>query len=360
MLVCLINEVIFFKGCEVFEFKLVTVISSIVIIFLRVPAFIKFFSVICILFWYQINFAEFGPDYQAYKNHYQYLLDRYAFEEGYVLLVKFFKVANIPFVYFYSIINVIGMMLYFKLFYHELGGRKESVLLVIPFICFFFYSVQINAIRQSIAMLIVLYGLKYILKGWGGAGVFILIVSVASLFHRSSMFALIFPIVYIISRRKNDWMLLVLIISLILYLIKLDVTKVFFDYLVLVSDDSISQKIKFYTRVGQQNHFGVGFIDRIYLLLVILYVKINLVRLKLFDRRMSLYYGIGMTYLILQLLFFEYNFIFQRLKYYFLPVIFIYWVHYISATKKSHNKVVFFVLLLCYSLANFTLRNFYT
>lgn len=343
-----------------FLFKTITIVAILLAIFLRIPSGIKFFWAIFCLFWYQINFSEFGPDYLAYKDHYYFLSEQYHFEAGYESLVKFFKFFNFSFISFYTIISFIGIVLYFNFFYREIGGRNDSILLVVPFVCFIFYSVHINTIRQSISILIVLYAIVYIFKGWKGWVIYVLLVCFATYFHRSSMVAFIFPFVYFLTRKNVDWLLILCLSSLILYSTKINGSQMIVDYILSYFDNTLTEKIKFYMRTGQQNHFGVGFIDRLYILIVIVIIKINLKKLKLFDEKMSLYYGIAMMYLILQFIFFEYNHILQRLKYYFIPVLFIYWVYYISHTRNKYNKILFISLLLLYSLSNFTLRNFNT
>jgi len=337
--------------------KVILLAIIIVIVFIKAPAYVKFIYAVIFLVIYQALFAHLGPDFDAYKTHYITLSETYHFEIGYESLVKLFRFFNVDFDCFYTIINLIGLSLYFNFFYKEIEDKNKSIFLIIPFICFIYFSLHINAIRQSIAVIIILYSLREMYSNRSKKIlILIMLILTASLFHQSAIIAVIFPFIYYFSKKKHDCFIFVLILSIALYVTKIDLVGLLLsDYLSLL-DSTMSSKLNFYNNTNNDNHFGVGFVDRIFLAIMIIFLKINFVRLGLFNKKIAFLYAISMSYLILQFLFFEYNNILQRLKYYFLPVIFLYWVSFVSKSKSNDNKTIIVILLFCYSIVNYFVR----
>ncbi|MGR5329788.1 EpsG family protein [Photobacterium damselae] len=317
---------------------------------------LKFSFVILFLVVYQINFAYLGNDYLSYEIHYDFLSRFYNFESGYEYLVKFSKSLGIPFFYFYTSVNLIGLLLYFYYFHKESGDKGYKIIVVFPFVCFMFFSLHINAIRQSIAVIIILYSLRFIYgKEKYNLIFFVFFVFFASEFHRSAYIGLIFPIIYLLSSFRKDYFIVFFLVSTILYILKIDITVLFLNDIMIYFNSTIHGKFEFYDSVAKESYFGIGFFDRIFIFLLAVFIRYK-VLFSFEDCRLKFLYAVIISYVSLQMFLFNYNIIMQRVKFYFIPILFLYWVIAICNAKSINQKIILILLLLFYSISNFFIR----
>jgi len=112
------------------------------------------------------------------------------------------------------IFQLVTNTLIFKIAY---DNQKEcSFTLMICVFLFVWYNSTFNILRQSIAILIMLYSYKFIKQEKNVP--FICCLIVAFLFHKSALICLTYPVIYKISKNKNQILSLLILTIIMLFL----------------------------------------------------------------------------------------------------------------------------------------------
>lgn len=121
-------------------------------------------------------------------------------EIGFSLLV--YIIAKV-FKNFSILLMFIQMLIIIPFYKGALYFKKQIPTWLIMFTFYFInYNVSLNLMRQWIAMSFLFYGIKYILEE--NLNKFIIIVLIASTFHNSAIFGIVFYIIYVYIYSKNQ------------------------------------------------------------------------------------------------------------------------------------------------------------
>ncbi|NVO60955.1 EpsG family protein [Photobacterium damselae] len=333
-------------------------------IFCLVSKFPKVINVIysfILLVLYQLFFSEYGNDYKVYEDFYNRLDNVYNFESGFVLLNKYVSSLDISFVVFYTLLNSITLVILFSFIYKRINN---VMCFIIPYTAFIFYSLQINAIRQSIAVLIFILSIDFIIKRKLLNYVFFILI--ASFFHRSIFIMLPFYWVFNARNISDKYIIISFVVALSLYIFRIDIISYPLNFILgLLNYDIILNKFDFYEVVNSLNEsfFGIGFIERIFLFIFLFYMKVNYCRnigCNDYKNKMFLVcYVIGVLYILFQLVFFDYNIFFQRIKFYFLPFIYLMFAIYLEKKELNNiNKNIVTAIFMSYCLANIIIKTY--
>ncbi|WEI19377.1 EpsG family protein [Acinetobacter proteolyticus] len=174
-------------------FLLATIISFFVSSRKQALSFIVFLTFSFLAFSYPA-----GGDWVGYFGNYDCLVNNKCysgfveFEVGYEFLVKTIgQLGFQPLLIFIAFLNLIFISSFAKKF-------ENSALIVLFIMCVFLWSLYMEAIRQSIAISLVLWGI-YLLY-LGKLKEFILIVLLSSLFHITALITLLFTLPYFSKR----------------------------------------------------------------------------------------------------------------------------------------------------------------
>lgn len=153
-----------------------------------------------------------GVDYDVYKSWFYDILDKKGWysntEFGYKLMTE--GVAKIGGNYQFVFMLMAGITAYcYYQFIKEHSSNFELSTMI--YMCFgIFYFSSFNGTRQALAVALFLYALKFIdiredvaeKKGTGGLLKYILVIIVATLFHKSSFIFILFP--FVVKRISNQ------------------------------------------------------------------------------------------------------------------------------------------------------------
>lgn len=152
---------------------------------------------------------ETGYDWPVYRTHYQNdgFITAFIFEPGYELLVSIFVRAGVDFNYYLSILSifmVVGMMYIIK---RLIPDHKEIAIAAAFSIPELFLIPVFSVIRQTLSLLILLFGFLMVKNGKKSIGLLNLLVSF--LFHYSTIFifGIVLLIRYVNLRERTYWIL---------------------------------------------------------------------------------------------------------------------------------------------------------
>lgn len=328
-------------------FKLLVFFCAFILLFVNVRDVFKFILIAVLLIIFQLLYADLGNDYKEYHEFYNTLDERFNFEVGFTWLVIIFKYIGFTFVQFYTIYNI-----FYFVFLLGFVSRwtNNGIYFLLPYTSFMYYSVHINAIRQSIAILIFTYSFKYIVHG--SVLKYSILISVASIFHRSALFLWALIFIKRLLHAGYRFYLYWFVFFLFLLIFNINLFSPLVNFLIDSLPLLLSNKINFYSNEVSDGRFGIGLIDRLFLFVTTYYILNSFSRLNLLTDSLTVLGNLIMLYLLLQLAFFEYNFLFQRIKFYFFPFIFMLWCKYFTGPFKVSNKLIFLGFIVFYCLAN--------
>lgn len=165
-----------------------------------------FFSFLLLFLLSSIRASNMGRDYDTYLAYFERI--RYYgtayFEKGYVLYNKIIGTISGDQVWFAFCINILLFIPLYKYIRLNVDYRYYWVCIFI-FVAnpYMFVQTTFNAIRQCCAIGIVLISIIYLHKNnYIFYGIFL---AIAVSFHRSSVFALVFPLINLIKWTKKKW-----------------------------------------------------------------------------------------------------------------------------------------------------------
>lgn len=263
-------------------------------------------------------------------------------ELGFLILISAFKVISNNFFLFLLFISTLQLSVFY------IFCKRFSIPVLTAFMVYIgltFMTFQIGMLRQSLAFCFFLLALVH----GKNKSVYFFLIFVGFFFHRSILFCLIFAFARI--RINRILILLIAIFSLGIYIFEIDLISKILSY--FKAFDSIPfTRFDFYLNVDRPNNYlGVGFWERLFLLIAIYYVFDDLVKRGLNTVRSNIFFNLSFCLIIMQLLFFSSPTITSRLRYFIVifPLLFLY--DYIKLLKdRNLVNLLQFIFFLYLSL----------
>lgn len=320
------------------------------------PYFVLFISFI-ILNIFRIYCQSFFPDIPNYKSIFEAIQPiSFVIKSGYGLeysdadveigfrmlisIYKFFSNDFFFFLFFISIIELSVFYLFCKR-YKISTGNAFPIYIGLTYLTF-----QIGMLRQALAFCCFLLALVYINR----KVVYILFILLGFIFHKSILFCILFLWSDKFGNRKILY--IIFLSSLVLYLLKIDIVSYFATYLGL-EDTMEAGRVVFYMNVERQNNFlGIGFWERVISFILMNLVYTDFLKKNKINKYNNLIYNLGISVILLQMIFFSSPTITSRLRYYIVifPLIFISEYVYLECKGglKWLYQFLFFMYLLMY------------
>jgi hypothetical protein len=262
-------------------------------------------------------------------------------EVGFRIFISIFKLISNNYNFFLFFISIIEL----SVFYFFCKKYKINTVNAFPiYIALTYLTFEIGMLRQALAFCCFLYALIYINRIY----IYLFFIILGFTFHRSILFcALLF---WAHKSIKRGIIYYIFIFSLILYLFKIDLINYFLPFL-KIEDTIQGGRINFYMNVNRENNFlGIGFWERLILFILMNLVYSDLLRKNNINENNNLVYNLGISSILLQMIFFSSPTITSRLRYFIVifPVIFI--SEYIYSECKSKIKWLYQFLFILYLL----------
>lgn len=315
--------------------------------------FTLFFSfiVLSILRIYCQSFFDDIPNYRSIfetlksisfviQNGYGIELNDSEVEIGYRIFNSIFKFFINDFYSFLFFISIIEL----SVFYFFCKKFKLNLVNAFPiYVALTYITFQIGMLRQALAFCFFLIALTYINRKI----IYILIILLGFTFHKSILFCLLF--LWSDKFIKKEIIYGVFIVSLILYLFKIDIINFFMDYL-NIEDEVEAGRVIFYMNVERENNFlGIGFWERFISFILMSFFYVKLLKKNKLTIEKNIIYNLGVFVILLQMIFFSSPTITSRLRYYIVIFPFIFISEYIFSEYKSNIKWLY-QFIFCFYL----------
>ena len=197
-------------------------------------------------------------------------------------------------------------------------------------------------LRQALAFCFFLFALMYLNRKI----IFILIILLGFTFHKSILFCLLF--LWSDKFIKKKIIYGVFIVSLILYLFKIDIINYIMVYL-NIENEVEAGRVIFYMNVERENNFlGIGFWERIVSFILMNFFYVELIKKNKMTKEKNLIYNLGVFVILLQMIFFSSPTITSRLRYYIVIFPFIFISEYLFSEYKSNVKWIYQIIFCLY------------
>lgn len=262
--------------------------------------------------------------------------------------VKCFTSSYSCFLFTVSIIEWLSLYFFCK-------KAKINYLAILPvYVCLTYTAFQIGMLRQALAFCILLFAIICIKKKL----IFLILMIVGFSFHRSMLFCLL--LIWVDKYLKPKFIIGLFIFSLLIYLFQIEIISDVWGR--FLADDS--NRVNFYLGVDRANNYlGIGFWERVleFVVTSAFYFKIRnnnmasdgqCISKKFSDQsyfwRMNVLYNLGLSLIVLQMIFFSSPTITSRLRYYVVlfPVFFL--SEYIRNEIPKGKKMVYLIPLFIY------------
>lgn len=271
-------------------------------------------------------------------------------EGGYKLLMSGVKLLSNDVQLLYFIVGLIISTIFFKAIPIYSPLRQMSVLVYFGIL---YFSLEFGAIRQAIALMIVLYAYQYIVKR--SFGKYFLYVLLAFFFHRSAI--LMLPVYFVAHRYFSSRTLIIWFVCfLVIFVLRLKwLSAILTAGLSLALDPHIASKIVTYTTndiYAGGRGFSLGLLVNVVLFVVFLLARRRLERMPYFNLFLNLF----MMYMFVYFAMSELVEISNRLKYYFMISLVVLLPMLVEVHKYVVNKVLIFMgvcgfsFMYCYSI----------
>ena len=262
-------------------------------------------------------------------------------EIGFTLFISIFKLFSKDYGFFLFVVSLIEL----SVFYYFC--RKYKISMVNSFPVYFsltYITFQIGMIRQALAFCFLLIALVYIER----KKTFILFVLLGFLFHQSMIIGLL--LLWSDKYIKRNIIYAIFLGSLILYIYQIDIAQFIDDYIYSGKLFRI-ERIRYYTYDvwRPNNYLGIGFWERILLFILINLAYTDLLRKNKINRYNNVIYNLGVSVILLQLIYFSNPTITSRIRYYIVifPIIFLSEYIY-SETSNKMLKWLYLPALFAY------------
>lgn len=200
-------------------------------------------------------------------------------------------------------------------------------------------------IRQSIAILIIFYSLKYFeSKNYYK---FIILILFASLFHASALIVL-FVSFFLRKHFSNVSLILYFILVNFIFIFKINWIYFIVNYLIHLDINSyITSKLIFYSTNNLESHpkvFSLAIIVNLIIFCLLLYFRTKLMKFRYFN----LFFNYFLVYIFFSYLFYEFSMLSKRLEYYFFISIVIIIPMIINVFNYKLNKIIAYFIFAIY------------
>lgn len=271
-------------------------------------------------------------------------------EIGFSIFISIFKIFSENFSIFLFFICLIEL----AVFYCFCKKYRIDLVNAFPiYIALTYVTFQIGILRQALACCLFLIGLIYINKKF----IFILLGLLAFTFHRS---AACWLLLFWVDRVFNRKILYIIIVSAVLvYLVKFDLYQFISSYSFYLEDILIGDRIAYYLYERENAYLGIGFWDRIFLLIMMNLAYRDLQLKNKINSRNNIIYNLGTVVLVLQMVLFSSPSLTSRLRFYFsiFPVIFL--SEYINLELRNRLRSLFRFILVLYLMFHVYLKGTY-
>ncbi|MHC1704329.1 MAG: EpsG family protein [Tenuifilaceae bacterium] len=316
------------------------------------PYFVIFLSFI-ILNIFRVYCQSFFPDIPNYRILFEtnqpissiikYGYQKSDVEIGFRVLITFFKIFSSNFGLFLFFISTIQL----SIFYFFCKRYKISLVNAFPiYISLTYLTFQIGMLRQALAFCFFLLALVYINR----KTLYLIFILLGFTFHKSILFCILFLWSDRFINRKVLYA--VFFGSVVIYLLRINII---YDIIYLFGMGHITEKgrIAYYLWVHRpDNYLGIGFWERIILLILMNLAYADLLIKNKINKYNNLIYNLGISVILLQMIFFSTPTITSRLRYYIVifPIIFL--TEYVYSEQKNRLKWLYqsfiFIYLLMY------------
>lgn len=262
-------------------------------------------------------------------------------EWGFLFFISVFKFFSNDFSIFLFFISLFQL----SIFYIFCKRFKISLFNAIPiYVSLTYTTFQIGMLRQALAFCFFLLALIYFNK----KTIFLFFILIGFTVHRSILFGLMFLWIDKYINRKVFY--LIMITSVVIYIFKIDLISDSFIFLDI--NDQIAGRVNVYLNVDRENNYlGIGFWERIILLILMNIAYNDLLRKNKVNIYNNIIYNLGMSVILLQLIFFSSPTITSRIRYFLVlfPIIFLTeYIHfkYRNGLKWFYQSIIFIYLLL--------------
>jgi hypothetical protein len=306
------------------------------------PYFVLFLSFI-ILNVLRIYCQEFFSDIPNYRSIFEviqpisfviksgYGLEYYDadIDIGFRLFISIYKLFSNNFFSFLFFNGLIEL----SVFYFFCKRYKISTVNAFPiYIALTYLTFQIGMLRQALAFCCFLLALVYINRKI----VYILFILLGIAFHKSMLFCIFFLWSDKFINRKYIYG--IFLFSLVLYILKFDIINYFMSFLGM-EELLEGSRAGFYMDVDRENNFlGIGFWERVISFVLMNLVYTELLKKNKIDKYNNLIYNLGISVILLQMIFFSSPTITSRLRYYIVIFPMIFLSEYIYSEYKSGIK----------------------
>ncbi|MBK7134064.1 MAG: EpsG family protein [Bacteroidales bacterium] len=269
------------------------------------------------------------------------------YEIGYKVLNSVFKFFIANPVFYFLIVNIVSLLVVFSFIKHN-SESFYSVLLA--YYSFMYLSLQLGMIRQGLTVVIFYLSIEYLVKG--DFLKYMLLIALAVTLHQSAI--ILIPIYFFIRKTFSIKLLVTLfVIGLCLYLMKIDIVSILVRLLTVIGQ-RMSAKTVYYLNNGVINNFlGVGFFDRLMIVIVLIIARIRLIKLNEYTKHINVSFNLALFNVLLQIYAFNLTMFTTRIRYYFIIFFFIVISKYISSFTKKSNKLILISILSLYCFSMF-------
>ena len=261
-------------------------------------------------------------------------------EIGYRYFIAIFKLFSSSFSDFLFFISLTQI----SAFYYFCRRFKLSTVGAFPiYIALTYLTFHIGMLRQALAFCIFLIALIHIKNKL----IYLVLICLGISFHTSMIFCL--TLIWVdkfISRRK---LFLLFLVALVLYIGKIDVVSYIISWSGYEEEFNAGRGGYYLTGIDRQNNYlGIGFWDRTILFVFMLLIYRELLFHKKINKYNNVIFNLGISVILMQIIFFSSPTITSRLRYYAIifPVIFI--SEYIYVHVKSNMTWVYQVFFSVY------------
>lgn len=286
---------------------------------------------------------KYGYGLEYYESSVEMGFYESSVEIGFKIIISIYKFFFNDFDFFLFLISIFQL----SVFYFFCKRYKINTVNAFPiYIALTYLTFQIGMLRQALAFCCFLLALVYINKKY----IFALFLLLGFTFHRSILFCIFLFWADRLINRKIFFA--IFSFSIILYLLKIDLVKEFMPFLG-IADTIQAGRVGFYLNVERPNSFlGIGFWERLISFILMNLVYTDLLRKNKINKYNNLIYNLGISVILLQMIFFSSPTITSRLRYYIVIFPMIFLSEYIYSEYKSRLKwlyqFLFFIYLLMY------------
>lgn len=247
-----------------------------------------------------------------------------------------------------TLLFAITFVISFLIYKYAINNRKETdVILTYAVYLFVYFGITLNLVRQSIAMAIILYAMKYLRKNNNIK--YVVCVLIASGFHSSAIIMLPLCIIYRFIGTKYEAITKFIVCSISIFCVVC--SKILIKYLYIVSSKYSADYLTVYLNSSLNLNLTWEIIKIIFLIIMFVFLRYNVE--KPVNKYEKKYFDFCKFLLVLDFIFFQLGTIFtfsERFSYYFMIISYSYLLPcIIDSFKLQKSKEKFFGVLLVYA-----------